>query len=119
MKNFFYTFLIFVFSLIGASFGFAAGDALEKKPSELHQLNGQYDYDLDISNEELDRLEKYLVILMDMYGNQKYSKVVIVDVDMETSVLVAKDLFQRINTGIYTVVGASADNLISQRLIIR
>ena len=63
-------------------------------------------------------MEKILVILVDMYGNEYHSKVVITDVDMVLSILIAHDMFDKLKSGIYTVVGSSADDLVSNRIII-
>ena len=63
--------------------------------------------------------EKILVVLVDSYGMQNYSKIVITDVNMELSILIAKDIFGKIPMGIYTVVASSANDLISQKLIIQ
>jgi hypothetical protein len=69
--------------------------------------------------DETEGLEQVLVVMMDMKGNQVYSKVVIVDVDMELSILVAKDIFNRLGCGIYTVISSSANDLVSHKLIIK
>lgn len=69
--------------------------------------------------EEADAAEKILVVLVDAYGMQSYSKVVITDVDMELSILIAKDIFDKLSQGVYTVVASSANDLISQKLIIQ
>lgn len=63
--------------------------------------------------------EKILVVLVDSYGMQNYSKVVITDVNMELSILIVKDIFDKIPNGIYTVVASSANDLISQKLIVQ
>lgn len=68
---------------------------------------------------EYEETEKILVVLVDAYGTQNYSKVVITDVDMELSILIAKDIFEKLPGGIYTVVASSANDLISQKLIIQ
>lgn len=68
--------------------------------------------------EQSDESEKILVVLLDSYGSQNYSKVVITDVDMELSILIAKDVFNKLPGGIYTIIASSANDLISQKLII-
>jgi hypothetical protein len=72
-----------------------------------------------LPEEETNESEKILVVLMDSYGIQNYSKIVITDVDMELSILIAKDIFNKLPGGIYTIIASSANDLISQKLIIR
>lgn len=68
---------------------------------------------------EMDLEEKILVVLADCYGSQRFSKIVITDVDMVESILIAKDVFDRIPSGIYTVIASSANDLVSHKLIIQ
>lgn len=78
-------------------------------------VGNPYEY----TKEEVSELEKILVVLVDSYGTQNYSKIVITDVDMELSILIAKDIFDKLPGGIYTVIASSANDLISQKLIIQ
>ncbi len=73
----------------------------------------------DYAAEEANAEEKILVVMIDAYGVQNYSKVVITDVDMEQSILIAKDILEKFPQGVYTVVASSANDLISQKLIIQ
>lgn len=73
----------------------------------------------EYASEETTESEKILVVLMDSYGIQNYSKIVITDVDMELSILIAKDIFDKLPGGIYTIIASSANDLISQKLIIQ
>ena len=114
-KIFFYLVFVTLFSNVFA----VSPSLLEKSFPIVTQVSEFNTYDLSVSSDDMEVLDKYLVVLLDMYGNQTYSKIVIVDVDMQTSILVAKDIFHKINKGVYTVINSSADNLISQRLIIQ
>jgi len=69
--------------------------------------------------EDTGSAEKILVVLSDVYGSQKYSKIIITDVDMMESILIAKDIFNRIPPGLYTVIASSANDLVSNKLIIQ
>ncbi len=73
--------------------------------------------DFSVSGES--ETEKILVVLEDSYGILNFSKIIITDVDMELSVLIAKDIFGKFPDGLYTVIASSANDLISQKLIIQ
>jgi hypothetical protein len=63
--------------------------------------------------------DQILVVVQDMLGNQYYSKVVITDVDMVLSVFIVKDVYNKIQGGLYTVVSSSVNDLVSQKLIVQ
>lgn len=91
----------------------SAATAIAK--TENPSVGNPYEYFTEESSES----EKILVVLIDSYGTQNYSKIVITDVDMELSILIAKDIFDKLPGGIYTIIASSANDLISQKLIIQ
>ncbi|PCJ89901.1 MAG: hypothetical protein COA57_00890 [Flavobacteriales bacterium] len=84
-----------------------------KSPIVLNDVN------LDEEETAEDNYEHILVVMLDMYGNRVYSKIIITDIDMETSILIAKDILQRVKSGIYIVISSSANDLVSHRLIVQ
>lgn len=87
--------------------------AISKTESPTVGNNSEY------AAQETSEAEKILVVLVDSYGTQNYSKIVITDVNMELSILIAKDIFDKLPEGIYTIIASSANDLISQKLIIQ
>ena len=71
--------------------------------------------DVYVSLEGFGEQEEILVVLMDQFGRQVYSKVLVQEND---KVLTAFDQTQRLAPGIYFVVGSSNNTMYRKKLVI-
>ena len=91
----------------------------EYRGAHLHNDTGVIEKEVTTRVDNYNAMEKILVILIDMYGDRHYTKVVITDVDMMFSVLIAHDITETLKEGIYIVVGSSAKDLVAHKLILQ
>ncbi|MBL4577049.1 MAG: T9SS type A sorting domain-containing protein, partial [Flavobacteriales bacterium] len=60
--------------------------------------------------------EEVLVVVLDMWGREHYSKIIILE---DTGYTLAFDPYGKLSAGVYLIVGSSNNRLYSKKLIIR
>ena len=93
--------------------------AISYETSLVHKENKSVQNEIVAPEDNFSEMEQILVVLMDIRGVEHYTKIVITDVDMMLSLLIAHDINNKLKDGIYSVRSSSANDLVSHKLILK